>query len=148
LPTINTDKFGEISYNKSDVVSFIRPILGFNDLQRYIIISRPESEPFKWLQSIDDPIACFVILEPILICPDYSVEISAFDIRQMQGSDNQNDYHVYGIVTVPRGHPEDMTINLQGPVIINSKNLNAVQLILNNPDYDIRYKIADNKITA
>ena len=148
MPKINTEKFGEINYNESDVISFIRPILGFGDLRKYFIVSRPESEPFKWLQSIDDPDVSFVVLEPNMVYPDYSIEISSFDIRQLKGSDNQNDYHVYGIVTIPNGHPEDMSINLQGPIIVSTKNLNAVQLILNHPDYDIRYKMIDNKITA
>jgi len=148
LPAVNTTKFGEVKYKKSDVITFVRSILGFTDLNRYIIISRPESEPFKWLQSIDDPSVCFVIVDPIMFYPEYLIEISPYDIKQLSGTESLEDYQIYGIVTVPKGRPDQMSINLQGPVIINVKKLKALQLILNNPDYDIRYSLFKNKQTA
>lgn len=148
MPAVNTTKFGEVKYKKSDVITFVRSILGFTDLNRYIIISRPESEPFKWLQSIDDPSVCFVIVDPIMFYPEYLIEISPYDIKQLSGTESLEDYQIYGIVTVPKGRPDQMSINLQGPVIINVKKLKALQLILNNPDYDIRYSLFKNKQTA
>ena len=148
MPAVDTTKFGEVKYKKSDVITFIRPILGFNDLTRYFIISRSESEPFKWLQSIDDPSICFVIVDPTLVYTEYLVEISPYDVKQLGGTEDLKDYQIYGIVTVPKGRPDQMSINLQGPVIINVKNLKALQLILNNPDYDIRYSLFKSKQTA
>jgi len=148
LPAVDTTKFGEVKYKKSDVITFIRPILGFNDLTQYFIISRSESEPFKWLQSINDPSICFVIVDPTMVYPEYLVEISPYDVKQLGGTEDLKDYQIYGIVTVPKGRPDQMSINLQGPVIINVKNLKALQLILNNPDYDIRYSLFKSKQTA
>ena len=144
MPTIESSKFDLVQYNMSDVITFVRPVLGFSDQAHYIIISRPESEPFKWLQSIDDPSVCFVILDPRLVFKDYSVEVSPYDIRQLDGSETPEDYQIFGIVTVPKGHPEQMSINLQGPIVINSKNLNALQMVLNYPEFDIRYSLFDN----
>lgn len=141
MPKIITTKFGEVTYNSSDIVTFIKPILGFSDLKKYIVISRPESEPFKWLQSVEDPNTCFVIVDPTLICKNYILEISNFDMKQLKGSDNKDEYFIYGIVTIPKGNPDDMSVNLQGPIVIYSNNLNAVQLILNNPDYNIHHKV-------
>jgi len=148
LPTLSTLKFGEVTYKNTDVITFIRPIIGFNELSRYFVISRQESEPFKWLQCVDDPSICFVILDPKLIYADYVVDISVHDIRQLGGSALNSDYQVYGIVSVPKGHPELMSINLQGPVVINVKNLKAIQMVLNNPDYDIRYSLFKSKQMA
>ena len=148
MPTIETSKFDTVKYKNSDMITFVRPILGFSELNHYIIISRPESEPFKWLQSIDDPSICFVVLDPRLVYPKYSVEVSQYDVRQLNGSDNQEDYQIFGIVTVPKGHPEQMSVNLQGPIVINIKNLNAIQLVLNYPEYDIRYSLFDDKQIA
>lgn len=148
MPTLSTLKFGEVTYKNTDVITFIRPIIGFNELSRYFVISRQESEPFKWLQCVDDPSICFVILDPKLIYADYVVDISVHDIRQLGGSALNSDYQVYGIVSVPKGHPELMSINLQGPVVINVKNLKAIQMVLNNPDYDIRYSLFKSKQMA
>ena len=97
MPTIQTSKFGEITYKNSDVIRFIKPILGFNELSRYILISRPESEPFKWLQSIDELETCFVIVDPRLVVNEYTIEISAHDIKILEGSNIREDYQIFVI---------------------------------------------------
>ncbi|RKX21064.1 MAG: flagellar assembly protein FliW [Candidatus Zixiibacteriota bacterium] len=148
MPVVKTSRFGEVQYEESDVITFVRAILGFDDLCKYFIISRPESEPFKWLQSIDDPSVCFVIIDPMLVVDDYTVDISPYDIKQLQGSGNKDDYMVYTIVTVPKGKPEQMSINLQGPIIINIKKLKAIQVVVNDTKYDVRYSILANQQTV
>jgi len=141
LPTVQTTRFGEVTYQDNAIIRFIKPILGFNQLSQYIVIARPESEPFKWLQSIEDPDVCFVVVDPRLIIDKYDVEVSQHDIKMLDGSDDQIDYQLYVIVTVPRGHPELMSVNLQGPIVIYVKRLTALQMVLNNPDYEIRHSL-------
>ena len=148
MPKIEISKFGEVNYKNSDIIAFVNPLLGFSNLTQYFIISRPESEPFKWLQSIEDPSISIVILDPLLVYPEYIIDISPHDIRRLDGTENLDDYQVYGIVSVPNGRPDQMSINLQGPIVINVKNLKALQLVLNNPDYDIRYSLFKNKQPA
>ena len=148
MPDIETSRFGAVTFNSSDVIKFVKPILGFNELSEYIIISRPESEPFKWLQSLDDPKVCFVIVDPRLVVNQYTIDVPAYDIKILKGSEKQEDYQTYVIVTVPKGRPEQISVNLQGPIVLNVKRLTALQMILNNPEYDIRYSIFENKQTA
>ena len=148
MPTIETSKFGNVTYNNTDIIKFVKPILGFGDLSQFIVITRPESEPFKWLQSIENPSVCFVIVDPRLVVSQYSIEISSHDIKLLDGSEKQEDYQIYVIVTVPNGHPEQISINLQGPIVVNVKHLKALQMVLNNPDYDIRYGIFEKSQTA
>ena len=141
MPAINTAKFGKVECRDGDIITFVRAILGFEDMRRFILISRPESEPFKWLQSSEDPNVSFVVIEPAVVVDDYVVEISPHDIRQLEGSQQLSDYKIYVIVTVPQGQPENMSINLQGPLVINAKNLKAIQMVLNNSDYDIKFNL-------
>lgn len=148
MPYLDTTKFGNIQYSESDVLTFVRAILGFEDLRKYIIVSRPESEPFKWLQSLEDPNVAFVIVEPRLILDNYVVELSQHDIKQLHGTQQLNDYKIFVIMTVPKGHPEKISVNLQGPLIINLKNLKAIQMVLNNPEYDIRFSLFENQSTV
>lgn len=148
MPYFDTIKFGNVQYNESDVIIFVRAILGFEDLRKFIIISRPESDPFKWLQSLEDPGIAFVIVEPRLILDNYVVELSQHDIKQLHGTQQLNDYKIFVIMTVPKGHPEKISVNLQGPLIINLKNLKAIQMVLNNPEYDIRFSLFENESTV
>jgi len=148
LPTIETSKFGKVTYNNEDVIKFVKPVLGFNDLTEYILISRAESEPFKWLQSLEDESVCFVLIDPRLVVNQYTVDVSSHDIKLLDGSEEQGDYQIYVIVTVPNGHPEQISINLKGPIVVNAVQLKALQMVLNNPDYDIRYGIFKKSLTV
>jgi flagellar assembly factor FliW len=145
LPSFNTSRFGEVQYNESDIITFVRAILGFEDLLRFIIVSRPESEPFKWLQSLEDPSISFVVVEPKLILDNYIVELSQHDIKQLHGNQQLSDYKIYVILTVPKGQPEKISVNLQGPLIVNTKNLKAIQMVLNNPEYAIRFNLFESQ---
>jgi flagellar assembly factor FliW len=137
-----------VQYNESDIITFVRAILGFEDLRQFTIVSRPESEPFKWLQSMDDPSISFVVVEPKLILDNYIVELSQHDIKQLHGSQQLSDYKIFVILTVPKGQPEKISVNLQGPLIINTKNLKAIQLVLNNPEYAIRFNLFESQSTV
>ena len=148
MPTFNTTRFGEITYNNKDIIRFVKPILGFNELSHYVLITRPESEPFKWLQSLDDPDICFVVIDPRLVMDQYMVDVSMHDIKLLEGTEVQEDYQLLVIATIPRGHPEEMSVNLQGPIVIFIKHLTALQMVLNNPEYDIRHSIFQKSKTA
>jgi flagellar assembly factor FliW len=148
LPYFDSSKFGKVQYSDTDVITFVRAILGFEDLRQFIIVARPESEPFKWLQSIEDPNVTFVVVEPKLILDNYIVELSQHDIKQLHGTQLLGDYRIFVILTVPKGQPEKISVNLQGPLIINQKNLKAIQMVLNNPEYGIRFNLFENQSTV
>lgn len=139
MPCLTSQFFGTIEYMENEVVNFVRPILGFDQLTKFIVVSSPESEPLKWLLSIENPKISFVILEPQWVLQSYEIEISQHDIRALGGSENKEDYQAYLIITVPKGKPEEISANLKGPIVINRKNLNAIQMVSSNPNYDIQY---------
>lgn len=148
MPSFQTSRFGEITYKNTDIIRFVKPILGFNEQSQYVMITRPESEPFKWLQSLEDPNICFVLIDPRLVIDQYSIEVSQHDIKLLDGTTAQEDYKIYVIASVPRGHPELMSVNLQGPIVIFVKRLTALQMVLNNPEYEIRYSLFQQSKTA
>jgi flagellar assembly factor FliW len=45
---------------------------------------------------------------------------------------------VYTIVTIPRGRPRDMTLNLAGPIVVNVETRRAVQIILEGDEHPVR----------
>jgi len=54
--------------------------------------------------------------------------------------ESENDVLVYSILTVQDPF-EKTTANLQAPIIINSKNLRAKQVILHNEQYNTKHPI-------
>ena len=137
---INTKAFGQTEISEKQVINFPLGILGFENLKQYALIDS-EQPPFYWLQSMDVREIAFVLINPYLFRPDYKLLIGDedYNIIGIDKSDEENRL-VFSIVTIPE-KSEDMTANLQGPVIINKLNLTGIQSISTSPDYKVKHHI-------
>jgi flagellar assembly factor FliW len=55
--------------------------------------------------------------------------------------DDPEDIKLYVIVNTSAGVPEKITANLIGPLVINTRRFEAVQLVLHNSPYSHQYLI-------
>ncbi len=140
--TIETKKFGVIDVNKDAIFNFVMPIIGFNDLKKYAIIDYKPDSPFKWLQSLEDMELAF----PITLCSFFDIDYK-FDIpdeeAQTLGIESADDVFVCNIANIPMSNPQGATINMLAPIVINLTNKKAMQLVLKNTDFQVRYKLFD-----
>lgn len=139
---ICTSRFGEIEIDKDKVITFHSGLLGFPDVKRFVVLdtlNNPEI-PFKWLQAVDDPDLTFVVMDPLLFCSEYLSDIEEHDLRELNVN-SHNGYSIFAIVTIPHEIPELMTVNLQGPLIVNLKTLEAKQIVLSGEKYPLRYPV-------
>ena len=51
---VNTTRFGPIEISKEDILNFSEGLLGFNDLEKFVLLDDPNDEIFAWLQSCDE----------------------------------------------------------------------------------------------
>ena len=124
--------------NEDENIDFPVGILGFSEYHRYVIIEQ-EGSAFSFLQSVDNKDLCFVIIMPELVCCDYAVELSDDQIELLQ-IESPEDGKVYGIVTIPENVAE-MTVNLQAPVVINTKSLIGAQFVLPGDQYHTQHNV-------
>ncbi|MBW2555098.1 MAG: flagellar assembly protein FliW [Deltaproteobacteria bacterium] len=137
---IKTTRFGQVEINENLVITLPEGILGFEDFKRYIILDHFDKEsPFKWFQSIDDPSLAFVITDPLMFVPEYKAKVSKEEIRNIKLSDASKSVIVV-IVNIKIDHSE-ITINLQGPIVINPEEKLAKQVIIRESDYSVRHVI-------
>ena len=141
---VYTTNFGEIEVNEETIIEFPSGILGFPDLKQYALLEVDEGSPLKWLQSLEEPAISFVVTDPNIFKPDYSIEAWKKDLEDIE-VENAIDVIVLVLVTVPT-EPTKMTANLKGPVLINTENRKAKQLIVDNPDYDIKFRLLPDEI--
>jgi len=139
-----TSRFGEIEIAEEEILEFPEGLLGFNAFRRYVILNTNEGSPFRWLQSVDDGSLAFIIIEPINFMFSYDLEISDDDAHFL-GLTNPEEVILFAIVTIPE-NPQDMTANLQGPLVINGKTRKGRQVISNNPDHLLKTKILDEMV--
>jgi flagellar assembly factor FliW len=137
---LESGRFGTISYNKGDIIAMARGLLGFEGFKRFVIVSPDDQGPFRWLQSIDDPNLAFLAIDPLLIRPDFKVEISPKDLDILEAK-NGKDLAMYLLVSIPKGRIEGMSANMQAPIVINRDKMVATQLIINDSGYITQYPI-------
>lgn len=135
---ITTSRFGNVEINENDIIEFSDGLIGFSQFKKYVIIQQEENNPFVWLQSVENPELAFVIIEPHIFHPQYTVQISPEELSILR-SEKIEDFKVFVLVVIPED-PTQMRANLQGPIIINYKNNLARQLILSE-EYPLQYKI-------
>ncbi len=140
---IQSTRFGEIEVPEEKVITFPEGILGFMDSKEYVLIDHSPGSPIRWLQAVREPELAFVIMDPLLFKPDYNVSIHPDEISILKAEDVKN-LLVLTIITIPPGHPEQMTANLKGPVVINLENHLAKQLVLYDAAFPTRYPVYEN----
>ncbi len=137
---IETLRFGKINVQQDKVITFPKGILGFSSRKKFILFPHSENSPFFWLQSIDDGELAFVTMNPTLVEPDFNLDL-AEDLAEDLQTSAPDELEVMCIVTVPNDHPENMTINMLGPIIINTAKKLAVQVISTSGKYSHRHPV-------
>ncbi len=131
-------KIGALQIKEEDIINFPVGLLGFGDLHQYIIVKKEDSL-FSFLQSVDEPDLTFVLIMPELVVGDYSVKLNTEEIELLQIKSPQ-DGGIYAIVTVPE-NVAAMTVNLQAPIVINTKERFGAQIVIPDGPYHTRHNL-------
>ena len=139
---VETTRFGTITVREENIIHMPMGMLGFPDQKRYIILQHKKESPFYWYQALDDPSLAFVIISPFRFVTDYHVEIEEV-LKEMVWDENMDrkNLELYVVVRIPKGQPQKMTVNLIGPIVVNTAALQAVQMVLPNTSYSHQFPI-------
>lgn len=140
---INTRIFGEIEADESKIITFPSGIIGFPDLQRFLLIHDEEktNSMISWLQSVDEPAFAMPVVDPLGVLDNYNPVVEDDFLSDLEELD-ENEMLVQVTVTVPQDISK-MTVNLAAPIVVNVKNMKAVQIIIDEPEYAVKYPIYD-----
>lgn len=136
---IQTKRFGEIAIAEEKIINMIKPILGFESLKKFFLVESEEMSPFMWLQSIEDPLIAFIVVNPRVFYPDYKIEVNKKEVAEI-GLTNVSAVETYVVATIP-DDPTKLSLNLQGPIIVNTENRAAKQLVMVDSKYKISHLI-------
>ena len=140
--TITTKIFGEITIEDDKIIHFEKGIVGFSDLTDFTLIfdsDDKEDAPIRWLQSLQEPGFAMPVMDPLLVKPDYTPEI-ADELLAGLGDLTPDNMLVMTTVTVP-SDIKKLTTNLMAPIIVNTENLKACQVIVDGDDYPVKFPI-------
>jgi flagellar assembly factor FliW len=141
--TYQTLRFGEIEFTDHDVITIEGGILGFQENSRYLILQHKEGSPFRWLQSLEQSALAFLVVDPAAYTSEYSPEMDERHAVELELTE-ETPQLVYTIVTIPKGKPEEMSLNLAGPIVVNCLTRQAKQIVLEHPAYPIKFYPSQN----
>lgn len=142
---ISTRKFGEIKIDEKKTLSMPEGLPGFPGFEHFVLLEDPKSAPFCWLQSTEDPNLALVLMNPMIFKPDYEIDLSGFIASKGWIDIKEEDLLVYVVINISRGEKDrKITANLMGPIIINSKNNIAIQVIVTDSAYSYQHNVLES----
>jgi len=137
---IMTKAKGKIDVPDENLLTIPEGLFGFEDYTKFALVDS-DYEPFIWMQSTESASLAFLIVDPFLISSNYETDIDDDTLAKI-GITKPEDIIIMTIVTVPAdGSP--ITANFQGPVVINKKNHQCMQVILNDNRWSTKVNIIE-----
>ena len=141
---IKTKIFGEIEISEEKIVTFQDGIIGFPEMKRFALLhdeERGSGAGVRFLQSLDEPGFAMPVMDPLAVKPDYDPEVDD-ELLASAGDITAENLLVLVTVSIP-GDLKKMSVNLQGPIIINIDEHKACQLIVENNSYPVKFPVYD-----
>lgn len=135
---VSTTRFGELELNEADVFHFSDGIIGFPDFSQFVVLQHSPGSPFKWIQSVLEPEMAFVVVDPLLLDPEYPMD----KLREALSTPKRTPTDIgAAVIAVVPPAPQPITVNLLAPLALDPELRTGQQIILNGTDYTTRHVI-------
>jgi flagellar assembly factor FliW len=130
-----------LAVRPENVFHFPEGLPAFEYAKDYVVLSKEDTRPFFFLQSLKPADLAFVCIDPFIVHPGYAPRISDNDVRLLQ-LEGPADLMLFSIVTVTRDY-HDITTNLQAPLAINIRTNVGRQVLCDQQNYPMQFRIWD-----
>jgi flagellar assembly factor FliW len=137
---VMTSRFGEIEIDENKIIEMPDGMLGFPD-RLFVVLSPGNQGPFFWFQSLDNPELAFVVTDPISFIQGYEVNLTPDEYQRIMLKDD-SEVIILAVVTVAN-EVAKITLNLQGPVVVNPLKMLAKQIVLEEGKYSTKHPLFD-----
>ena len=135
-------RLGERVINLDSTVYFPRGLIGLEGKREFVLLSvKDDDSPFLLLQCVTDPGLGLLVADPYSFLEDYDVKLEGLDRKTLK-LENIRQLAVLVTVTIPQHKPEDTTLNLQGPIVINTQTRIGLQVPQAEAGYPTHYRLA------
>lgn len=119
-------------------VTFPKGILGFEQIADYILDSDEQGILYS-IKGEKNTDAAFLAINPFIFFPDYSFDMTDFAAESIGLTDISQAW-IFTLLTMAKDISQ-ATTNLLGPLVINQKNLQGMQVVLNDSRYTTKHAI-------
>lgn len=132
---ISNSRFGEIEYTEENVVCFPEGLIGFEQLNEFIVMPNNKEGTLFWIQSTADADIAMLLTDPTNFFLDYKVAPDAIERRKLSLEEG-DDCFALAVVTIQPD--KSITLNLAAPILYAPKSGRAIQVILEGAPYNTR----------
>jgi len=134
-----TSRFGVVEIDDDRIIEMPDGMIGFAE-RRFILLSPDNNGRFFWFQSVDNPDLAFVVTDPTEYVPGYAVTLTPDEYERLELDPESADVIFLAVTNISHGS-RNITINLQGPIVVNPVKMMAKQIVLENGKYGIRHPL-------
>jgi flagellar assembly factor FliW len=117
------------------VIDLVRPMPGFPEDRHFALVDLDGSGGLCSMRSLDDPDLRFLVAPPHLFFPDYAPEIDDGTVADLDIASAED---VMVLVVLTAGQTLlSSTANLLAPVVLNTANRRACQVVLEDVDQPV-----------
>ncbi len=132
------DKVEELKYTKEELIIFKEGIFGFEEYTSFLPLPvEDESGNIISITSVEDENLSFLLINPFSLNINYKPKLSKDDFKKLETS-SEEDLSFYAICVLA-DKPENITINLKCPIVVNAINRKAIQAVLQTEEYSLRH---------
>lgn len=135
---IETSRFGLLDIDDDKIINLPDGMPGFADT-RFILLTPEKETPFRWFQSVDSPALAFVVVDAQQVLPDYTVSLTA-DEHSRLALDSKTEVVILLVVTLA-SETRSITVNLQGPLVLNPDRMLAKQIVLEGNKFPTKFPL-------
>lgn len=136
---IQTVNFGDLEIPGDKIIEFKEGLPGFPQIHKFAVLEFEDLKPFQYLQALGDPPIALLIINPFLIDPGYEFQLSNMDMEDIESTQSEN-VTIYAVATIPE-NPEEATLNLMAPIVVNDRVRRGKQVILLDTQYSVRHPL-------
>ena len=140
---IKTKFFGEVDLPEEKIITFNRGLIGLTDYKKFTILYDCEKEEsnVSWQQCVEEPTLALPVIKPWIVKEDYNPVVED-ELLNHLGELTEDNLVLLLTMTVPTDIKQ-MSVNLKAPIVINADTRKGAQIICENQDYEVKYKVYD-----
>ena len=133
---ISTTRFGTVTIEEGDVVTFVDGLIGMEDCCRWAFLADAANSALGWMQSLDRPEVALAVVSPRRFVADYQVRVSRRDIEPL-GLKDPGAAQVLVVVSQVDG---SLAINLKAPLVIHLERRLGRQIVVRD-DHAVKHRL-------
>lgn len=129
---VETYLFGAVEVSPEKVITFPNGLVGFEQSKRYMLVHEEgAAQPSSFtLQSLDDPMLAFQIVDPSTLGFNYELALSDAENALLQSPPPEDVVVMQVLFRKEEDGKASITPNLRAPLVINTKSRVGLQKVM------------------